>query len=248
MRGERQAVGLEHPAVVGGFDLVRGPAVVEPRLDLDREPHDAPHDADVAYQPVPVGRRPVHDRHEVVHLAHPVRGQEPGDQDRRVGQVQLPGHVVVPVRRDLVEAAPVGVQQRREHAGRVEPGNAEPVERAVAGHQRRRLQVADQPVVGDVRVAVHDCLLTVVQVSGPPQPAQDIRLSRCSPTRIAFAMAVSAGFTAPMLGKKLVSTTYRLSSSWALQLTSSTEADGSAPNRQVPAWCAQPATGMLMSM
>ena len=31
--------------------------------------------------------------------------------------------------------------------------------------------------------------------------------SRCSPTRMAFAMAVRAGFTAPMLGKKLVSTT-----------------------------------------
>ena len=35
----------------------------------------------------------------------------------------------------------------------------------------------------------------------------DIRLSRCSPTRMALAMAVRAGFTAPMLGKKLVSTT-----------------------------------------
>jgi hypothetical protein len=48
-----------------------------------------------------------------------------------------------------------------------------------------------------------------------------------------------------MLGKKLVSTTYRLSSSWALQFTSSTEAAGSAPNRQVPdprgpAWCQSP--------
>ena len=31
--------------------------------------------------------------------------------------------------------------------------------------------------------------------------------ARCSPTRIALAMAVSAGLTAPMLGKKLVSTT-----------------------------------------
>ena len=70
----------------------------------------------------------------------------------------------------------------------------------------------------------------------------------CSPTRSALAIAVSAGFTAPMLGKKLVSTTYRLSSSWALQLTSSTEVAGSVPNRQVPAWCAQPAIGMLMSM
>ena len=29
----------------------------------------------------------------------------------------------------------------------------------------------------------------------------------CSPTRIPLAIAVSAGFTAPMLGKKLVSTT-----------------------------------------
>ena len=28
-----------------------------------------------------------------------------------------------------------------------------------------------------------------------------------SPTRMALAIAVSAGFTAPMLGKKLVSTT-----------------------------------------
>ena len=37
---------------------------------------------------------------------------------------------------------------------------------------------------------------------------QDVIRSRmCSPTRRALAMAVSAGFTAPMLGKKLVSTT-----------------------------------------
>ena len=38
----------------------------------------------------------------------------------------------------------------------------------------------------------------------PPAPS---RSSRWSPTRRALAMAVSAGFTAPMLGKKLVSTT-----------------------------------------
>ena len=37
--------------------------------------------------------------------------------------------------------------------------------------------------------------------------AQANRSVRCSPTRMAFAMAVSAGLTAPMLGKKLVSTT-----------------------------------------
>ena len=48
----------------------------------------------------------------------------------------------------------------------------------------------------------------------PPSPrgttlsvAQAVRSSRWSPTRIAFAIAVSAGFTAPIDGKTLVSTT-----------------------------------------
>src|SRR5262249_26116407 len=72
------------------------------------------------------------------------------------------------------------------------------------------------------------------------------RAVMCSPTRSALAIAVSAGFTAPMLGKKLVSTTYRLSSSWALQLVSSTEVAGSLPNRTVPAWWATAAIPMFM--
>jgi hypothetical protein len=40
-----------------------------------------------------------------------------------------------------------------------------------------------------------------------PGSAYAMRLSMWSPTRRALAIAVSAGFTAPMLGKKLVSTT-----------------------------------------
>src|SRR5215510_3569862 len=65
-----------------------------------------------------------------------------------------------------------------------------------------------------------------------------------SPTRSALAIAVSAGFTAPMLGKKLVSTTYRLSSSCALQSVSRTEEAGSDPKRTVPAWWATPVVGV----
>ena len=72
--------------------------------------------------------------------------------------------------------------------------------------------------------------------------------ARWSPTLSALAIAVSAGLTAPMLGKKLVSTTYRLSTSCALQLVSRTEVSGSCPNRTVPAWCAHPATGMSFFM
>ena len=69
-----------------------------------------------------------------------------------------------------------------------------------------------------------------------------------SPTRRAFAIAVRDGFTAPMLGKKLVSTTYRLSTSCALQFTSRALEAGSVPNRTVPAWCAVAPIGMLLCM
>jgi hypothetical protein len=50
---------------------------------------------------------------------------------------------------------PVAVQQRGEHAGGVETRGAEPVHGPLAAHQRSRLQVTDQPVVSDRRVAVH---------------------------------------------------------------------------------------------
>jgi hypothetical protein len=61
-----------------------------------------------------------------------------------------------------------------------------------------------------------------VPVAGTPQPVLELaeplgprpfctshrrRSRRCSPTRMPLAIAVRAGFTAPMLGKELVSTT-----------------------------------------
>jgi hypothetical protein len=77
----------------------------------------------------------------------------------------------------------------------------------------------------------------------PQFPAQPSRSSRWSPTRMALAIAARAGLTALMLGKKLVSTTERLSSSWVRQSVASTNVAGSEPNRTVPAWYAQPAIG-----
>ena len=59
-------------------------------------------------------------------------------------------------------------------------------------------------------------------------------------------MIVRVGLTAPIDTKKPESTTYRLSSSWALQFTSRTDVDGSVPNRTVPAWCAVAAMSMPM--
>ena len=57
-------------------------------------------------------------------------------------------------------------------------------------------------------------------------------------------MIVSAGFTAPLDGKKLPSTTYRLSTSWARQSVSRADVLGSRPKRMVPFWCATPASGI----
>ena len=81
---------------------------------------------------------------------------------------------------------------------------------------------------------------------GHREHSQPRRSVRWSPTRRALAMAVSDGFTAPMLGKKLVSTTYRLSTSWALQFTSRALEAGSFPNLTVPAWWAVAPIGMLL--
>ena len=50
--------------------------------------------------------------------------------------------------------AAVGVEQRGEHAGRVEPARAEPVDGAVGADERRGAQVADDPVLGDREVAL----------------------------------------------------------------------------------------------
>ena len=64
-------------------------AVVEPRPALEREAHLAPHRDDLAHESPRVARVAV-DRHEVVHLADAVGGEEARDQDVRVGEVQLP--------------------------------------------------------------------------------------------------------------------------------------------------------------
>jgi len=153
VHGHVGVAGTEHSTALGQLDLVRCAAVIEAGPHLEPEGHLAPHHADAADQPVPVGRRGPGDRHEVVDLAHPIRGHEPGDQDGGVGEIKLPADVVVAVGRDPAVTALVRVEQGREHAGGVEPGTAEPVDAAVGGHQRCGLQVTDQPVVADLGVA-----------------------------------------------------------------------------------------------
>src|SRR6516164_4661307 len=69
--------------------------------------------------------------------------------------------------------------------------------------------------------------LTLTLAVPLPRAGRHNRSAIRSATRRALAIIVSAGFTAPDDGKKLPSTTYRLSRSWVLQFTSSAEVFGS---------------------
>ena len=148
-------VGLEHGSVVGELGSMSPAGIVEAGLDVDDEAHGAAHDTDESDDPMTVGRRPVGDRHEVDDLADPALAHEPGDQDGGVREVQLPGHVVDARWSEPEVPTAVGVEERREHARRIESWAAEPVDRAVGVDERGRLEVADQSVVADVWVVSH---------------------------------------------------------------------------------------------
>ncbi len=92
------------------------------------------------------------DGHEVLHLADPFRGEEAGDQDVRVREVELLDGADTEHGRDPVPAALPPVEDRREHARRVEARAAVPVDRPVRADERDGAEVADDAVLGDREV------------------------------------------------------------------------------------------------
>src|SRR5215208_7372163 len=117
------------------LEFVRLASVIEARLYLRTESHRAAHHAHQPHQPVAVGPLSLYNGHEVDHLADAFWGHEPRDQDRGVGEVQLPADVVVPVGADVEVPAAVVVEQGSEYTRGVETGTAEPVDGAVGTHQ-----------------------------------------------------------------------------------------------------------------
>ena len=180
----------EGGAVLGQADRVPRAGVVEPWLQVDHEPHGPPDDPQLPDDAVPVGDALARDRHEIVQLADAVRAHEAGDEHRRVRQVQLLGDVVAALGRDLEVAALVRVEQRREHAGRIEPRTAEPVDRAVGGHEGGGLQVADHSVIADVRVALSHAPM----IADPPAP--------CGTAPVRVRTGTPAACTAPRTGRQ----------------------------------------------
>jgi hypothetical protein len=132
---ERQAEarGLEQGPVRVALRPVGLATVVEARRALELEVHPAAHRHDATDEPLAVRapRAGLPDRHEVLHLANPVGGEEARDQHVAVREVHL---LRLPARRRGPQrkvTAAVGVEDRGEHARRVEIRAAVPVDRAV---------------------------------------------------------------------------------------------------------------------
>jgi RNA polymerase sigma-70 factor (ECF subfamily) len=95
-----------------------------------------------------VGRL-VADRHRVDHLEHAAVGVEVGLQHQRVVAVAALDALHLAGGREQPAAVRRIAEQRGEAGGRVEPRQAQPVDRSVLADQRRRLRVADDGVVLD---------------------------------------------------------------------------------------------------
>ena len=120
-----------------------------------------------------------------------VVAEQLAQRERDVAGRQLRGRDLVEQRLELVVV--VAVDQRDAHVARRARAASRSRRRRSRRRRRRR---ARRPLLrsGD--------MLRLPRARRAPR-----RSSRWSPTRRALAIAVSAGFTAPMLGKKLVSTT-----------------------------------------
>ena len=91
------------------------------------------------------------ERHRVGDACRTLRGGERRLEHVGVGQVS-PRDLVRRLGLEREAAASIPVEDGAEDARRVEIGQAEPVDRAVAGHQSRRATVADRRVVPQRRV------------------------------------------------------------------------------------------------
>ena len=171
MQGQGEGWGPEHGPMLGHLQLVRRPGVIEARLTIEHEPHlppDYPNHPDYLMMGGDLLR--VVDRHEVDDLSHPCPGHKPGDQDGRLGEIELLGHIVVTLGGDPEGAATLDVEQGGKDAGSVEAGGAVKVNGAIGGDQRCRLQIADHTVIRNLRIllSIGFSDLSISTYSPPP--------------------------------------------------------------------------------
>jgi hypothetical protein len=151
---ERQRVATSegHRDVPAALEARRRGGVAEGGHDVPAH-RDAPGDAvdspdQLAGWPQIMARQ----GHRVGDPDHPVAGGERGLQHVAVGQIAS-RDIRGDLRRQREAPAAIGVQDRREHAGRIEVGQAQPIDRPVTCHQRGGPPVPDRGVVSDRDVA-----------------------------------------------------------------------------------------------
>src|SRR5262249_3088460 len=114
------------------------------------------HPAHSAHQSMPIaGALGLNDGHEIDQLDDALFPHEAGEEHRRVGEIHLLDDVVSVRWSDRKRAAAAAIQQAGEDTRRVEAWTAVPIDGAVEGYQRRRLQIADETMVADRWVRVH---------------------------------------------------------------------------------------------
>ncbi len=136
--------GAQHVAVDAG-DPGHGGPVAEAQHQLHPHGHLAAQARDQAHDVRSLAAR----RHEVEHPDRALGGLEDGLQHQGVGQVAARDAHVLGRGRDLPAAVGLVAQQGGEAGVGIEPRPAQPVDRAVDGHQGGGLAVADQGVVLD---------------------------------------------------------------------------------------------------
>src|SRR5215472_18142418 len=109
-------------------------------------------------------------RHEIDDFSHTLRRHEASDEHRSIWEIELICHIIGSLRSNLERTAAFTIKQCSEDAGGVESWATIPINRAVGGDQCRRLQIADQPMIGYLGILfhLHKPHLEYAAVTSPP--------------------------------------------------------------------------------
>jgi len=141
---------FEQHAMLVSFGAVALAPVVESRRALQLDVHSPADGHDATDEPLAAcscARLP--NRHEVLDFAHSLGREEARDEHVGVGEVQLLGLMISPSGPEGEAAPALGVEDRSEHARRVEAWAAVPIDRAIGADKGDRVQVTDHSMLGD---------------------------------------------------------------------------------------------------
>ena len=147
---DRIGSGNRAQPIVAAANPGDGQAIGKAQHQLHREGHRAP---DSAHDPHQIDLLfIIGQRHEINQRRRPRSGLEPRLEHRSPGPIAPRNPAVFRAFGSRTQQPPPVFrrpQQGRETGRRVETRQAQPIDRPVAPHQRRRDQIADQPIVAD---------------------------------------------------------------------------------------------------